>query len=174
MSQARLAVRNYLPKANKMSAIDQLDVPLILRNYLKHVTWDDLTGLNKGEMNGEWRLCLSMEKQYVWCVNYEFYMRCWTDEHDSFFYLIFFHFSFLFLIFFWKTTTALNEQRGEETKKMIENAHPEWIRYTTDYFGVSTESIFINYDVLIFICVFIFERMWRKHDIFLAQPVTFL
>ncbi|XP_062380091.1 ankyrin repeat and SOCS box protein 12b [Sardina pilchardus] len=38
MSQSRLAVRNYLPKANKMSAIDQLDIPPILRNYLKHVT----------------------------------------------------------------------------------------------------------------------------------------
>ncbi|KAL2077782.1 hypothetical protein ACEWY4_027286 [Coilia grayii] len=38
MSQSRLAVRNYLPKANKMSAIDQLDIPPILKNYLKHAT----------------------------------------------------------------------------------------------------------------------------------------
>lgn len=38
MSQTRLAIRRYLPLANKESAIDSLDVPLILRNYLNHDT----------------------------------------------------------------------------------------------------------------------------------------
>lgn len=40
MSQARLAIRGYLPFANKEPAIDSLDIPLILRNYLKHETSD--------------------------------------------------------------------------------------------------------------------------------------
>ncbi|XP_030595855.1 ankyrin repeat and SOCS box protein 12a [Archocentrus centrarchus] len=38
MSQARLAIRGYLPFTNKESVIDSLDVPLILRNFLKHET----------------------------------------------------------------------------------------------------------------------------------------
>lgn len=38
MSQTRLAIRRYLPLANKESAIDSLDIPLILRNYLNHDT----------------------------------------------------------------------------------------------------------------------------------------
>ncbi|KAI4819331.1 hypothetical protein KUCAC02_004582 [Chaenocephalus aceratus] len=38
MSQTRLAIRGYLPFGNKECAIDNLDVPLILRNYLKHIT----------------------------------------------------------------------------------------------------------------------------------------
>lgn len=38
MSQTRLAIRRYLPFANKQLAIDSLDVPLILRNFLKHHT----------------------------------------------------------------------------------------------------------------------------------------
>ncbi|KAG7464888.1 hypothetical protein MATL_G00170440 [Megalops atlanticus] len=38
MSQTRLAIRRYLRTANKMSSIDLLDIPPILRNYLKHVT----------------------------------------------------------------------------------------------------------------------------------------
>lgn len=40
MSQARLAIRGYLAFANKEPAIDSLDIPLILRNYLKHETSD--------------------------------------------------------------------------------------------------------------------------------------
>lgn len=38
MSQTRLTIRRYLPPANKDSTIDSLDVPLILKNYLKHDT----------------------------------------------------------------------------------------------------------------------------------------
>ncbi|XP_061542098.1 ankyrin repeat and SOCS box protein 12b [Phycodurus eques] len=38
MSQTRLAFRRYLHFANKDPAIDGLDVPLLLRNYLKHNT----------------------------------------------------------------------------------------------------------------------------------------
>lgn len=38
MSQTRLAIRRFLPFANKQLAIDGLDVPLILRNFLKHHT----------------------------------------------------------------------------------------------------------------------------------------
>ncbi|XP_077433644.1 ankyrin repeat and SOCS box protein 12-like [Vanacampus margaritifer] len=36
MSQTRLAIRRSLHFANKEPAIDSLDIPLILRNYLKH------------------------------------------------------------------------------------------------------------------------------------------
>uniref|UniRef100_G3Q3P5 SOCS box domain-containing protein n=1 Tax=Gasterosteus aculeatus aculeatus TaxID=481459 RepID=G3Q3P5_GASAC len=36
MSQTRLAIRRYLPFADKEPAINNLDVPLILRKYLKH------------------------------------------------------------------------------------------------------------------------------------------
>lgn len=38
MSQTRLAIRRNLPLANKELAIDSLDLPLILKNYLKHNT----------------------------------------------------------------------------------------------------------------------------------------
>ncbi|XP_029296830.1 ankyrin repeat and SOCS box protein 12a [Cottoperca gobio] len=38
MSQTRLAIRRYLPFANKERAVDSLDGPLILKSYLKHVT----------------------------------------------------------------------------------------------------------------------------------------
>ncbi|XP_071400339.1 ankyrin repeat and SOCS box protein 12-like [Centroberyx affinis] len=38
MSQTRLAIRSYLPFANKEPAIGSLDIPQILRNYLKHAT----------------------------------------------------------------------------------------------------------------------------------------
>uniref|UniRef100_A0A667X467 Ankyrin repeat and SOCS box protein 12 n=2 Tax=Myripristis murdjan TaxID=586833 RepID=A0A667X467_9TELE len=38
MSQTRLAIRRYLSFTNKEPAIDSLDIPLILKNYLKHVT----------------------------------------------------------------------------------------------------------------------------------------
>ncbi|TMS17279.1 ankyrin repeat and SOCS box protein 12a [Larimichthys crocea] len=38
MSQTRLAIRRYLTLANNDAAIDSLDIPLILRNYLKHST----------------------------------------------------------------------------------------------------------------------------------------
>ncbi|XP_010892626.1 ankyrin repeat and SOCS box protein 12 [Esox lucius] len=38
MSQTRLAIRRYLPVVNKMASIDSLDIPQILRNYLKHIT----------------------------------------------------------------------------------------------------------------------------------------
>ncbi|TNN47802.1 Ankyrin repeat and SOCS box protein 12 [Liparis tanakae] len=38
MSQTRLAIRRLLPLGDKEPAIDMLDVPLILRNYLKHQT----------------------------------------------------------------------------------------------------------------------------------------
>ncbi|KAG5852138.1 ankyrin repeat and SOCS box protein 12-like [Anguilla rostrata] len=38
MSQTRLAIRSYLRTANKMRSIDLLDIPPVLRNYLKHVT----------------------------------------------------------------------------------------------------------------------------------------
>ncbi|XP_038151932.1 ankyrin repeat and SOCS box protein 12b [Cyprinodon tularosa] len=36
MSQARLAIRGHIPHADKDPAIDSLDIPLILKNYLKH------------------------------------------------------------------------------------------------------------------------------------------
>nr|XP_061793487.1 ankyrin repeat and SOCS box protein 12-like [Nerophis lumbriciformis] len=36
MSQTRLAIRRYLHFANKDPAIDSLDIPLVLKNYLKH------------------------------------------------------------------------------------------------------------------------------------------
>ncbi|XP_068439819.1 ankyrin repeat and SOCS box protein 12b [Clinocottus analis] len=42
MSQTRLAIRRYLPFADKEPAIDSLDVPLILRNYLKHETSEQI------------------------------------------------------------------------------------------------------------------------------------
>lgn len=38
MSQTRLAIRRYLPLAHMELAIDSLDLPLILKNYLKHNT----------------------------------------------------------------------------------------------------------------------------------------
>lgn len=38
MSQTRLAIRRYLPFARKETAIENLDLPLILRNYLRHDT----------------------------------------------------------------------------------------------------------------------------------------
>ncbi|XP_018592737.2 ankyrin repeat and SOCS box protein 12-like isoform X1 [Scleropages formosus] len=38
MCQTRLAIRSYLPVANKMHSIDLLNIPLTLRNYLKHIT----------------------------------------------------------------------------------------------------------------------------------------
>ncbi|XP_041704163.1 ankyrin repeat and SOCS box protein 12 [Coregonus clupeaformis] len=38
MSQTRLAIWSYLPMVNKMASIDRLDIPQILRNYLKHLT----------------------------------------------------------------------------------------------------------------------------------------
>ncbi|KAM6953588.1 ankyrin repeat and SOCS box protein 12b [Aplochiton taeniatus] len=38
MSQTRLAIRQYLPMSDKDTCIDRLDIPQILRNYLKHVT----------------------------------------------------------------------------------------------------------------------------------------
>ncbi|XP_021439019.2 ankyrin repeat and SOCS box protein 12 [Oncorhynchus mykiss] len=37
MSLTRLAIRSYLPVVNKMTSIDCLDIPQILRNYLKHL-----------------------------------------------------------------------------------------------------------------------------------------
>nr|XP_057918917.1 ankyrin repeat and SOCS box protein 12b [Doryrhamphus excisus]XP_057918918.1 ankyrin repeat and SOCS box protein 12b [Doryrhamphus excisus] len=37
MSQTRLAIRSHLFYADKEPAIDSLDIPLILRNYLKHI-----------------------------------------------------------------------------------------------------------------------------------------
>ncbi|XP_047209890.1 ankyrin repeat and SOCS box protein 12b [Girardinichthys multiradiatus] len=36
MSQARLAIRRHIPFPDKDPAIDSLDIPLILRNHLKH------------------------------------------------------------------------------------------------------------------------------------------
>ncbi|XP_051506550.1 ankyrin repeat and SOCS box protein 12b [Myxocyprinus asiaticus] len=36
MSQTRLSVRKFLPLENKISSIDSLDIPQILKNYLKH------------------------------------------------------------------------------------------------------------------------------------------
>ncbi|CAL1614046.1 unnamed protein product [Knipowitschia caucasica] len=36
MSQTRLAVRKLIPFPDKAASIDSLDIPLILRNYLKH------------------------------------------------------------------------------------------------------------------------------------------
>jgi len=38
MSQTRLAIRRYIPVVDKTTAIDSLDVPLILQNYLKHLS----------------------------------------------------------------------------------------------------------------------------------------
>ncbi|KAJ8338295.1 hypothetical protein SKAU_G00372610 [Synaphobranchus kaupii] len=38
MSQTRLAIRSYLRTANNMRSINLLDIPPVLRNYLKHVT----------------------------------------------------------------------------------------------------------------------------------------
>ncbi|XP_039975047.1 ankyrin repeat and SOCS box protein 12-like [Xiphias gladius] len=38
MSQTRLAIRRYISFANKEPSIDSLDIPPILRNYLKHDT----------------------------------------------------------------------------------------------------------------------------------------
>ncbi|XP_061092364.1 ankyrin repeat and SOCS box protein 12-like [Conger conger] len=38
MSQTRLAIRRYLRAANNMRSLDLLEIPPILRNYLKHVT----------------------------------------------------------------------------------------------------------------------------------------
>uniref|UniRef100_A0A3Q1EV10 Ankyrin repeat and SOCS box protein 12 n=1 Tax=Acanthochromis polyacanthus TaxID=80966 RepID=A0A3Q1EV10_9TELE len=38
MSQTRLAIRRFLPFARKEPEIDRLDIPLILKNYLKHDT----------------------------------------------------------------------------------------------------------------------------------------
>ncbi|XP_027864252.1 ankyrin repeat and SOCS box protein 12a isoform X2 [Xiphophorus couchianus] len=37
MSQTRLAIRRHIPFADKDPAIDSLDIPLVLRNYLKHI-----------------------------------------------------------------------------------------------------------------------------------------
>ncbi|KAG9271934.1 ankyrin repeat and SOCS box protein 12-like [Astyanax mexicanus] len=38
MSQTRLAIRRYLTMTDKSSSIDSLDIPHILKNYLKHIT----------------------------------------------------------------------------------------------------------------------------------------
>lgn len=38
MSQTRLVIRRSIPLSAKEAAIETLDVPLILRNYLKHET----------------------------------------------------------------------------------------------------------------------------------------
>lgn len=38
MSQIRLAIRKYLSTAHKLDLIDQLDIPQMLKNYLKHAT----------------------------------------------------------------------------------------------------------------------------------------
>lgn len=38
MSQTRLAIRGSIPSSTKEAAIESLDIPLILRNYLKHET----------------------------------------------------------------------------------------------------------------------------------------
>ena len=38
MSQTRLTIRRHLSVSDKEPAIDSLDIPLILRNYLKHDT----------------------------------------------------------------------------------------------------------------------------------------
>ncbi|KAM8848251.1 ankyrin repeat and SOCS box protein 12-like [Synchiropus picturatus] len=38
MSQARLAIRRLIPSTDKEAAIDSLDVPLVLRSFLKHAT----------------------------------------------------------------------------------------------------------------------------------------
>ncbi|KAF7707192.1 ankyrin repeat and SOCS box protein 12b [Silurus meridionalis] len=38
MSQIRLAIRKYLSTAHKLDSIDMLDIPQILKNYLKHTT----------------------------------------------------------------------------------------------------------------------------------------
>ncbi|XP_029368872.1 ankyrin repeat and SOCS box protein 12a [Echeneis naucrates] len=38
MSQTRLAIRKHISCTNKEPAVDSLDIPLILRNYLKHDT----------------------------------------------------------------------------------------------------------------------------------------
>uniref|UniRef100_A0A6J0SUA5 Ankyrin repeat and SOCS box protein 12 n=1 Tax=Pogona vitticeps TaxID=103695 RepID=A0A6J0SUA5_9SAUR len=36
MSQCRLAIRKFLKRANRPHAVDQLEIPLVLLNYLKH------------------------------------------------------------------------------------------------------------------------------------------
>lgn len=38
MSQIRLAIRKYLSTAHKLDLIDQLDIPQMLKHYLKHAT----------------------------------------------------------------------------------------------------------------------------------------
>lgn len=38
MSQIRLAIRKYLSAARKLDLIDELDIPQMLKNYLKHTT----------------------------------------------------------------------------------------------------------------------------------------
>uniref|UniRef100_A0A3Q1K810 Ankyrin repeat and SOCS box protein 12 n=1 Tax=Anabas testudineus TaxID=64144 RepID=A0A3Q1K810_ANATE len=38
MSQTRLVIRRSIPSLNKEAAVESLDIPLILRNYLKHET----------------------------------------------------------------------------------------------------------------------------------------
>ncbi|XP_053735478.1 ankyrin repeat and SOCS box protein 12b [Synchiropus splendidus] len=38
MSQARLAIRRLIPSTDKEAAIDSLDVPLVLRSFLKHAS----------------------------------------------------------------------------------------------------------------------------------------
>ncbi|KAK1804230.1 hypothetical protein P4O66_020263 [Electrophorus voltai] len=38
MSQTRLAIWKYLAMANKVCAIDCMDIPQVLKNYLKHIT----------------------------------------------------------------------------------------------------------------------------------------
>ncbi|XP_034037314.1 ankyrin repeat and SOCS box protein 12b [Thalassophryne amazonica] len=42
MSQARLAIRRYIPFINKEPAVDSMDIPLILKNYLKHILSDNI------------------------------------------------------------------------------------------------------------------------------------
>ncbi|XP_030620590.1 ankyrin repeat and SOCS box protein 12b [Chanos chanos] len=38
MSQTRLAIRKYVSMANRMRALDSLDIPQTLKNYLKHIS----------------------------------------------------------------------------------------------------------------------------------------
>lgn len=38
MSQSRLVIRGHIPSTDKDPAIQNLDIPQILRNYLKHDT----------------------------------------------------------------------------------------------------------------------------------------
>lgn len=38
MSQTRLVIRRSIPSSTKEAAIESLDIPLILRNYVKHET----------------------------------------------------------------------------------------------------------------------------------------